>query len=66
MYFLIKESPVNFPDPIKHGIDISPPARDLIKRLLDKNKKTRLGAKGDVNEILSHPFFNTIDIERVL
>lgn len=66
MYFLIKESPVNFPDPIKHGIDISAPARDLIKRLLDKNKKTRLGAKGDVNEILSHPFFNNIDIEKVL
>jgi serine/threonine protein kinase len=48
MYFLIKESPVNFPDPVKHGIDISPTARDLIKRLLDKNRKKRLGATGDL------------------
>ena len=48
MYFLIKESPVNFPDPVKHGIDISPTARDLIKRLLDKNRKKRLGAANDL------------------
>src|SRR5688572_18470646 len=31
MYFLIKESPVNFPDPQKHGIDVPPLAKDLIK-----------------------------------
>ena len=37
MYFLIKESPVNFPDPVKHGIDISSNAKDIIKKLLDKN-----------------------------
>jgi serum/glucocorticoid-regulated kinase 2 len=37
MYFLIKESPVNFPDPQKHGIDVPPAAKDLIKKLLDKN-----------------------------
>jgi serum/glucocorticoid-regulated kinase 2 len=48
MYFLIKESPVNFPDPLKHGIDVSPNARDLIKRLLDKSRKKRLGAHGDL------------------
>jgi serum/glucocorticoid-regulated kinase 2 len=44
MYFLIKESPVTFPDKLKHGIEVSPIARDLIKKLLDKNKKKRLGA----------------------
>ena len=48
MYFLIKESPVTFPDKIKHGIEVSPIARDLIKKLLDKNKKKRIGAQGDV------------------
>lgn len=57
MYFLIKESPVNFPDPVKHGIDVSPNARDLIKKLLEKGRKRRLGANGDVSEILAHPFF---------
>ena len=66
MYFLIKESPVNFPDPIKHGIDVSPNARDLIKRLLDKNRKKRLGAHGDVKEILAHPFFSGIDIQKLM
>ena len=65
MYFLIKESPVNFPDPIKHGIDVSPNARDLIKRLLEKNRKKRLGAIGDVKEILAHPFFAGIDWKRI-
>jgi serine/threonine protein kinase len=66
MYFLIKESPVNFPDPEKHGISISANARDLIKKLLDKNKKKRLGAAGDVKEILSHPFFEAVDFEKLL
>lgn len=62
MYFLIKESPVNFPDPQKHGIEVSPLAKDLIKKLLDKNRKTRLGSSRDVDEILEHPFFESIDI----
>jgi serine/threonine protein kinase len=66
MYFLIKESPVTFPDKIKHGIEVSPLARDLIKKLLDKNKKKRLGAQGDLQEVLAHPFFAGIDPERLL
>ena len=66
MYFLIKESPVTFPDRVKHGIEVSPLARDLIKKLLDKNKKKRLGATGDLEEILAHPFFTGIDIEKML
>jgi serum/glucocorticoid-regulated kinase 2 len=66
MYFLIKESPVNFPDPVKHGIDISPNAKDIIKKLLDKNRKKRLGATGGVAEILAHPFFAKIDFEKLL
>lgn len=63
MYFLIKESPVNFPDPVKHNIDVSPLAKDLIRKLLDKNRKKRLGGAGDVTEILSHPFFSSLNIE---
>jgi len=65
MYFLIKESPVTFPDKAKHGIEVSPLARDLIKKLLDKNKKKRLGATGDIQEILAHPFFTSLDIEKL-
>ena len=66
MYFLIKESPVNFPDPQKHGITISAEAKDLIKKLLDKNKKNRFGSKGDVKEILSHDFFKGLDINLLI
>jgi serum/glucocorticoid-regulated kinase 2 len=33
--------------------------------LLDKDKSTRLGANG-IEEILSHPWFNTIDINKLL
>ena len=66
MYALIKDSQVTFPDPVKHGITVSANARDLIKKLLDKNKKKRLGCKGDIAEILAHPFFANISIEKIL
>jgi serine/threonine protein kinase len=57
MYAMIKDTQVNFPDPVKHGITLSGTAKDLIKKLLEKNKKKRLGGSGDVAEVLSHPFF---------
>ena len=66
MYFLIKESPVNFPDPVKHGIEMSNNAKDLIKKLLEKSRKKRLGSTGDLAEILGHPFFNGIDLEAIV
>ncbi len=66
MYHLIKESPVNFPDPAKHGIEVSPQAKDLIKKLLDKSRKKRLGANGDIGEILAHPFFIGLDLEKFM
>ena len=65
MYFLIKESDVNFPDPVRHKIEVSPDAQDLILRLLDKSRKTRLGAKG-VDEILSHKWFADLNMEKLL
>jgi len=65
MYHFIKESKVNFPDPVKHKISVSEEAKDLICKLLDKEKKTRLGANG-VEEILNHPWFSNLDIEKML
>jgi len=65
MYHFIKESKVNFPDAERHKISVSPDAQDLIIKLLDKNKKTRLGANG-IDEILKHPWFRTLDIEKLL
>lgn len=66
MYFLIKESPVNFPDPQKHGIEVSNNAKDLIRKLLDKNPKKRLGSNGGIDEILAHPFFESLNLEKLL
>jgi serine/threonine protein kinase len=41
---------------------VSNEARDLITHLLEKDKKLRIGSKGDAAEILSHPFFNGLDL----
>ena len=65
MYHFIKESKVNFPDPDRHKIFVSENAKDLILRLLDKNKKTRLGANG-IDEIMSHKFFADLDIDKLM
>lgn len=43
---------------------ISPDAADLIKKLLDPNYKTRLGANGG-QEIKAHKFFEGIDFSKI-
>ena len=37
-------------------------AQDLITKMLAKDRKKRLGSKGDAAEILAHPFFRGLDI----
>ena len=44
---------------------MSSEARDLITRLLEKDKKKRIGSKADAAEILSHPFFNGLDLGKL-
>jgi hypothetical protein len=39
---------------------------DVIQKLLCKDKTKRLGANGDIDEILAHPFFADIDIAKLL
>ena len=58
----IKQSKVIFPDRKKYKIDYSDDLMDLIIKLLDKDKATRLGSKGDAEEILSHPFFKDLNL----
>ena len=62
---LIQTKPVYFPDPSKHGISISEPVRDLITKLLDKDKTKRLGANG-AEEVLEHPWFSDINTTELL
>jgi len=62
----IKNSKVIFPDRKKYKIDYSDEMMDIIGKLLDKDKSTRLGSKGDAKEILSHPFFKDINMEDLI
>ncbi|EPX72807.1 AGC/AKT protein kinase Sck2 [Schizosaccharomyces octosporus yFS286] len=44
---------------------LSAEARDLIKLLLNRNSKNRLGANGDAEEVKRHAFFDDIDWEKL-
>ena len=65
MYYLIQNAPIRWPELDKHGFEISHHARDLITKLLHKDKKKRLGSKSDAAEILCHPFFGDIDLAKL-
>eukprot|EP01017_Pseudomicrothorax_dubius_P024401 TRINITY_DN2592_c0_g1_i3.p1 TRINITY_DN2592_c0_g1~~TRINITY_DN2592_c0_g1_i3.p1 ORF type:complete len:323 (-),score=93.82 TRINITY_DN2592_c0_g1_i3:45-932(-) len=51
--------------PLKLPRTMSEEAKDLIKRLLNRNPAQRLGANGDATEIKAHPFFKDVDWEEV-
>lgn len=58
MFKLIKEGNLTFPEkPVT-----SDAAKDFIVRCLNRVPEQRLGAQGDVREILGHPFFKDIDL----
>ena len=61
MYDLIKTNPVKFPK----RIPLSEEAKDVIRKLLEKNPKNRLGSKEGIEEIKKHPFFASIDFKAV-
>jgi serum/glucocorticoid-regulated kinase 2 len=62
----IKQSKVVFPDKTKYKIDYSDEFVDVVLRLLEKDKSKRLGSNGDATEILNHPFFKSLDQEKLL
>ena len=45
--------------------DISEEAKDLIKMLLQKDFKSRLGFKNDAVDIMQHPFFDDIKFHKL-
>ena len=61
MYELIKTSSVKFPK----RINLSEDAKDIIRKLLEKNPKKRLGSQNGIEEIKNHPFFSTIDFNLI-
>lgn len=54
-----------FPDRKKYKIDYSDEIMDLVMQLLERDKTKRLGYKDDFAEILSHPVFANIDIQKL-
>ena len=66
MYDLIKSKPVFFPDAKKHGISMSDNCKDFISKCLSKTPHDRLGSKNDITEILAHPWFKDINLEKLL
>lgn len=63
LFTKIKNSKVIFPDRKKYRIDYSDDLMDLVLQLLTKDRTQRLGANGDMKEILSHRFFKGVDME---
>ena len=67
MYKMIHLSDVPFPESRgRRKIEISAEGKDLITKLLMKNPRERLGCSGGVREILEHPFFEGLDLARLL
>jgi serine/threonine protein kinase len=61
----IKNSKIIFPDRAHYKIEYSDTLVDLISKLLKKDKTQRLGSNGGVKEIMAHPFFADMDIEKL-
>lgn len=66
MLMKIQQSKIIFPNKKKYKIDYSDEVQDIIWKLLNKNKSKRLGAVGDYEEVLSHPWFSDMKEEDLL
>lgn len=66
LFTKIKNSRVIFPDRTKYKIEYSDELMDIVTQLLNKEKSQRLGAVNDVDDILAHPWFADIDINKML
>lgn len=56
----IKDSPLDIPS------HVSTVAKDLITKLMNRNPRKRLGTVGGAEEIKKHPFFSSIDWDKML
>ena len=62
----IIDNEVEFPERGVKGVTYSDDLKDLIFRLLIKDKDERLGSNGDFKEIMKHPFFADINVDELL
>lgn len=49
----------------KHGIDISPECVDFVRQLLEKDPEQRLGSKHGAKDLLEHPWFASLDVDKI-
>ena len=61
IFTAIKQYDVLYPEAATNGFALSANCQDFISKLLDKNPSTRLGTKGDLNDLLSHPFLKGLN-----
>ena len=65
MYKKILHDPIKFSNSTAEPI--SDDAKDLIKKLLERKVIARLGSgRGGADDVLKHPFFSSLNIEKVL
>jgi len=62
----IKKEEVIFPDKKKYKIDYSDNFVDIVLKLLAKDKSKRLGSINDIEDVISHPYFASLNIEELL
>ena len=65
MQKMIKKKDFQYPDLKAMGLEVSDTAKDLINQLLKKDADERLGSNGDVEDILSHPWFQDLDRQKL-
>jgi len=65
MFNNIQKGDIFWPDQKEHGFSFSKEATDVIKRLLERDRTKRLGAKGSA-EVLSHKFFKGVNTKKLL
>lgn len=61
MFEIICKLDVRFPDPERHKIMMTDEVKDLIRGLLEKDKKNRL----DYEQIKKHKFFKGLDWDQL-
>ena len=62
----IRKKKLTWKEAEKFGIKISKEGKDLIFQLLVKEPENRMGSNGDIDELLKHPWFSDIDIDKLL
>ena len=63
---LIKQGQIIFPHPERHGIPMTEELKDLIRKLLHRDQKKRLGSLNDADDIVNHPWFAGMDWEKLM